>query len=229
MARGLGAGPPRPPAPRAAPVPASPSRTRAPAPLFRVHARRAVPPPPPGRSRAKREGLAGTGAARGAGGRGGPAPSPRAPSPRQSLSYARPSAAFQGPCPEGSTPPPRGGPGQNARDGRGRALPGGQEAGADLPRAPATLGRGKASRTRAPAPLSGSMSGVQCLPPPRAGHGQKARDWRGLARPGGQEAGADLPRAPAPLVPASPSRTRAPVPFSTGNRGSSSGGELEDR
>ena len=56
------------------------------------------------------------------------------------------------------------------------------------------------------------MPGVQYLPP-RGGHGQNARDWRGLALPGVQEAGADLPRGPAPLVPAIPSRTRAPAPL----------------
>ena len=109
--------------------------------------------PPPGPSRAKRAGLAGTGAARGAGGRGGPAPRPRAPTPRHSLSYARPGAAFQGPCPECSISPPRGRHGQNARDWRGAALPGVQEAGEDLPRGPAPLVPAIPSRTRAPAPL----------------------------------------------------------------------------
>jgi len=49
--------------------------------------------------------------------------------------------------------------------------------------------------------------------PPRGRHGQNARDWRGLALPGVQEAGEDLPRGPAPLVPAIPSRTRAPAPL----------------
>ena len=64
--------------------------------------------PPPGRFRAKGAGLAGTGAARGAGGRGGPAPSPRAPSPRHSLSYARPSAAFRVHARSAVSPPPPG-------------------------------------------------------------------------------------------------------------------------
>ena len=145
--------------------------------------------PPPGRSRAKREGLAGTGAARGAGGRGGPAPSPRAPSPRQSLSYARPSAAFQGPCPEGSTSPPRGGHGQKARDWRGLALPGVQEAGAGLPRAPAPLVPASPSRTRAPAPLF-RVHARRAVPPPPGAVTGKTRgtggDWRcpGCRRPG---------------------------------------------
>jgi len=49
------------------------------------------------------------------------------------------------------------------------------------------------------------------ISPPWAGHGQKARDWQGLALPGGQEAGAGLSRAPAPLVPASPCRIQYSV------------------
>ena len=52
------------------------------------------------------------------------------------------------------------------------------------------------------------------ISPPWAGHGQKARDWRGAALPGVQEAAGGLPRAPAPTLPASPSPTRALAPFS---------------
>jgi len=73
---------------------------------------------------------------------------------------------FQGPCPGAAPPPPRAGHGQKAGDWRGLALPGGQEAGTDLPRAPATIVPVSPSRTRAPAPLSGSMSGCSISPPP---------------------------------------------------------------
>ena len=55
---------------------------------------------------------------------------------------------------------------------------------------------------------------MQYHPPPGAGHGQNAREWRGLALFGGQDAAGGLPRAPASTLPATPSHARAPAPFS---------------
>lgn len=61
--------------------------------------------------------------------------------------------------------------------------------------------------------FQGPCPGCIISPPPGRSR-QKARDGRGLGAPGSQEAGAGLSRAPAPSVPASPSRMRAPAPFS---------------
>ena len=114
------------------------------------------------------------------------------------FSYARPSAAFQGPCPECSIPPPRGGHGQNARDWRGLARPGGQEAGAGLPRAPAPLVPASPSRTRAPAPLFRVHARRAVPPPPGAVTGKKrgtGGDWRCT---GGRRPGRTCPEPPRP-------------------------------
>ena len=64
---------------------------------------------------------------------------------------------------------------QNARERRGLALFGVQEAAGGLPRAPAPTLPAAPSHARALAPFSGRVPGVQYHPPPGAGHGQNAR------------------------------------------------------